>query len=258
MQEKKKTPVGAIIAIVAFIVAIAAAAIVLLLVLPKDNNSDEKTEKNSSVEEKGEEKKPEPVVDNTNDNPGIIKPSVSNGNIGDHVRGKRDSSVLVVEYADPQCPGCAMMMPVMDEIYEEYKDKVAFVYRHFPIASHQNAVSAAIAIEAAGKQGYYWEMLSAMFDRRAEWIPKSGNSLTAAYMSIFKTVSNNKGNMEQFRSGLNNAELKTKVSFDKSKGYEDDLYATPTIIVNGEEVDIMSAENIKVAIEEKIDEALSK
>ena len=104
------------------------------------------------------------------DTKSIIIGDDNNGNIGDHVRGKEDSKVVVVEYADLQCPGCATMMPKISKLHEQYGDRVAFVFRNFPIDGHQNARAASAAVESAGLQGYYWPMLETMYDNRNDWI----------------------------------------------------------------------------------------
>ena len=41
-----------------------------------------------------------------------------NGGIDDHVKGNKDADVLLVEYADYQCPGCASMNPRINKILE--------------------------------------------------------------------------------------------------------------------------------------------
>ena len=256
-MEKKKTSVGIIIAVVAFCLLIAGGAVtaVLLLNANKDKEPGETT--TSTTAEQGEKKQPEKKSEGgSTDNAGIIAASVDNGNIGDHVRGKRDSKVLVVEYADPQCPGCAMVMPKMNAIYEKYKDKVAFVYRHYPISGHQNAVSAAIAIEAAGKQGYFWEMLDALFDNQVSWAYKSGGSLTLAYIDIFRDITDDEGDVTQFKKDLNDSNLEKKVTFDKKQGTKIELEATPTVVVNGEKVDFYTSNDIQKTIEEAIEKAL--
>ena len=240
MQEKKSS-VGIAVAILAISLLIAGGVVAAALIISNNNSdSNEPVKTSKSVDEP---KKLE------NDNPGILST--------DHVRGKRDSKVLVVEYADPQCPGCATMMPKMDAIYEKYKDKVAFVYRHYPIAGHQNAVSAAVAIEAAGKQGYFWEMLSAVFENRVDWIYESGSDLSDAYVSIFEDVAGKKGDIDQFKDDLTSSELKAKVNDDKKLGQEDEITATPTVFVNGEMVDFYSGNrDPKDYIVDAIDEAL--
>ena len=70
---------------------------------------------------------------------------------GDHVYGNKDAKVVVIEYADFQCPGCGALFSPLKEAKEAYKDKVAFVYRYMPLTSiHPNAKAAAASAEAAG------------------------------------------------------------------------------------------------------------
>ncbi len=261
-NEKSGRSVGLIVTLVILGVVIIALAVVLTIILiniNSNNGSGDDSNKTSLVDKKDgkkDRKKDDDGKESDSDNTGIQKKSSSNGNIGDHVRGDRSSKVLVVEYADPQCPGCAAMMPRMDAIYEKYKNKVAFVYRHYPISGHVNARSAAIAIEAAGKQGFFWEMLTKVFEKRADWVRLSGeNKLTDAYATIFKEVANN-GNISQFKKDLKDSNLAKKVDNDKALGVKDKIYATPTIIVNGKSVDFMSTSDPQKPIEEAIEKAL--
>lgn len=168
----------------------------------------------------------------------IIEADDNNGNIGDHVRGKADSKVIVVEYADMSCWGCTQMMPYMTKLYEEYGDRVAFVFRHFPIQSHQNSRSAAAAIESAGRQDYYWEMLEALYENRSDWLDATGQERTDAYVKIFKEIAPD-GSEEQLRLDMNDSSIDRKISFDYNLGKEkSDVDATPSIFVNGEKVDL--------------------
>ena len=80
----------------------------------------------------------------------IIKGDENNGVIDEHVRGNANAKVLVVEYADLQCPGCAAMMTSVHNLYIQYSDEVMFIFRNFPINGHPNARPAAAAAEAAG------------------------------------------------------------------------------------------------------------
>ena len=68
------------------------------------------------------QKRQESIDYNTYDSTKILEANNDNGNIADHVRGKADSKVVVIEYADLSCPGCASMMPRMSKLYEEYGD----------------------------------------------------------------------------------------------------------------------------------------
>ena len=265
--DAKKKPVGLIVTVICLSLALIAAVVVLVVVLLNNqgdgktvSNDDDKTvvEKKNKQGKKSDNNKKKKST--TSDNKGIASASKDNGYIGDHVRGKRSSKVLVVEYADMQCPGCAMMMPEMEKIYKKYSDKVAFVYRHYSIASHKNARSAAIAVEAAGKQGYYWEMLTEMFDSRDDWISIANETrLKSAFVEVFEKASNNKGDVKKFRKALSDSNLGKKVDSDKGLGMEDKVSATPTVVVNGEQVNAAGSlddwvDSIEDAIEDALDE----
>lgn len=72
----------------------------------------------------------------------------------DYVEGKTDSKVVIIEYSDPECPYCITLHPTMKQIRTEYGDKVAFIYRHFPLTQiHPDAFDESKAIECAGTLG---------------------------------------------------------------------------------------------------------
>ena len=189
----------------------------------------------------------------------IIPARDDNGRIPDHVRGKTNSKVIVIEYADMQCPGCGAMMPRMTAVYQEYKDRVAFVFRHYPIKSHSKAMPAAIAAEAAGQQGYFWEMTEALYASQATWTNTPDSSLNSNFVSVFKQIAP-KGNVEKFTKDLNNANLKTKIQFDAMLGGEyADIPGTPSIYVNGTLIDDFTTYDSYInTLKTKIDAELKK
>ncbi len=191
----------------------------------------------------------------------IIKGDKNNGDISDHVRGNEEAKVIVVEYADLQCPGCAAAMPNIHKLYEEYGDRVAFLYRNFPITGHQNARAAAAAAESAGFQGYYWQMVETIYANRADWISETGNTRTDVFVSLFKDIAP-EGDVDKFRSDMGNPNIETKINFDYSLGRTvDKVTATPAFYVNGKAIDVSTAEtqdDLKKMIEDRINEELKK
>lgn len=92
----------------------------------------------------------------------------------DYIEGKTKSNVVVVEYSDPECPFCIMFHPTIKQIRDDYKDKIAFIYRHFPLTSiHPKAFDEARALACAGKVGgddSYYKYINAYFDLRVnDW-----------------------------------------------------------------------------------------
>jgi protein-disulfide isomerase len=78
----------------------------------------------------------------------------------DHVEGDAKSKVVVVEYSDPECPYCVALHPTMKQVRSEYEDKVAFVYRYFPLTqihphSYDESKAIACAATLGGTKGFY-------------------------------------------------------------------------------------------------------
>jgi protein-disulfide isomerase len=81
------------------------------------------------------------------------------------------SDVLVLEYADAECPFCVRFHPTIRSIMSTYGNRVGFAYRHFPLSFHQNAVPYAIAIECAGKlkgKDAYFGFIDKIFAKQDE------------------------------------------------------------------------------------------
>src|SRR6516164_3769846 len=87
----------------------------------------------------------------------------------DHVRGRADARVTVLEYGDYECPYCRGAARDVHEMLARYPDTVRFVFRNFPIAQlHPHAEQAAEAAEAAGAQGKFWQMYELLLQPYAE------------------------------------------------------------------------------------------
>ena len=191
---------------------------------------------------------------------GIIAASPESGNIGEHVRGKKDSKVVFIWYTDMQCPACAQMWPIIEALYAKYSDKVAFVTRYLPLNMHPYARPASIALESADAQGYYYEMMSALFTRRNDWVYVSDEDMLAdRFDEIFKEASGGKGDGVKFREGLNREEYGKKVDHDMKLAREDSLTSTPTVFIDGREIDFANAsEGASTAFINAIEDALNK
>lgn len=165
----------------------------------------------------------------------IIKASSDNGNIADHVFGKADSKVVLVEYGDYQCPGCGSAYPIVKTLSEKYKDQMAFVFRNFPLTSiHPNAKAAATAAEAAGLQGKFWEMHNQLYESQNSW--KSLNSSTRG--DYFKTLATKSGvDADKYDAAFSSERVNSKIAFDMALGKKANVSGTPTFYLNGKVVD---------------------
>jgi protein-disulfide isomerase len=92
----------------------------------------------------------------------------------DHVRGVITAPITLVEYADYQCPYCANLHPIVQQLLQMRPTVVRLVYRHFPLTNvHPYAEFAAEAAEAAGARGKYWQMHDWLFENQDKLHPMS-------------------------------------------------------------------------------------
>jgi protein-disulfide isomerase len=165
----------------------------------------------------------------------ILAATQQSGNIADHVFGKADSKVMIVEYGDFQCPGCGRAYPVLKTISEKYKDQVAFVFRNFPLTTlHPNARAAAAAAEAAGLQGKYWEMHNLLYESQQEWQSADAEARTSLFLGYAKDVGIDQ---TKFTKDVSDPNINKKITFDQALGKKLNLSGTPSIFLNGKAVD---------------------
>lgn len=147
-----------------------------------------------------------------------------------HRKGPKDAKVTVVEFGDFQCPACGAAQPTVRQLEREYKDTVAFIFRHYPLPQHQNAFIAAQAAEAAGEQGKFWEMHDKLYDTQNAWSNSKGAlDIFAGYAKDLKL------NVDQFRKAVTTNKFKNKIMADEQDGGTIGINSTPTFYINGYE-----------------------
>lgn len=162
--------------------------------------------------------------DNTGNGASLLPPITEN----DHIKGNASSTITLVEYSDFQCPACGAYYPLLKQLNEEFGDKIRFVYRHFPLQQHENAKPAAVASEAASKQGKFWEMHDMIFENQDKWSEEKNAE------EIFVNYAQNLGlNAAQFKNDLASQEIKEKVDNDYKGGVKARVNATPSFFLNG-------------------------
>src|SRR5437867_1351797 len=86
-----------------------------------------------------------------------------------HIRGNPDAPVTLEEYGDFQCPPCGMFATFLGQLENEYDSRLRVVFRNFPLTMHEHAREAALAAEAAGLQGRFWEMHDVLYREQETW-----------------------------------------------------------------------------------------
>lgn len=184
---------------------------------------------------------------------GTVDPVTSS----DHILGNPNAKLVIVEYSDTECPYCISFHPTMNRIMSEYgKDgNVAWVYRHFPIASrHPKAHFEAQATECAFKLGgntKFWEYLNKLI----EVTPGNNNLDPVELPKIAKTVGLD---VTAFNKCLDSGEMKTVVDAGLASGNKAGVNGTPysIILVNKKAVSGINGAQPYEVVKAQIDELL--
>lgn len=172
---------------------------------------------------------------------GGLVPELAKVSTQDHVKGNPESKAILVEYSDFQCPACGAMYPIIKQVVKESGDNVQLVYRQFPLISiHSNALPAARAAEAAGKQGKFWEMHDLLFEHQKDW--EKANNPVDNFVGYARDLGLNE---DQFRKDSESDEVKNKVDGDIVSGGGAGVNSTPTFFLNGKKMELTRNVNVE-------------
>lgn len=176
-----------------------------------------------------------------------------NGNIADHTFGNSNAKVIVIEYADYQCPGCGTASPKMKELAEKYKDNMLLIFRNFPIASsHPNARAASATAEAAGLQGKFWEMHQLLFVSQNEWSKANATDRDKVFQSYAERLGLD---VNKLKNDIASESVKKKIDFDLALGRKQKVNATPSFYINGKLVEMDENGSIEKPLKEALKNA---
>jgi protein-disulfide isomerase len=139
-----------------------------------------------------------------------------------NIKGSQDAPVVFVEFADYECPYCQKVNPQIQQLKKEYGDKLAIVYKDFPLPMHHGSEKAAEAARCAGEQGKFWEYHDVLFYSKQVDI----DSLKE-HARVLKL------NGDAFDTCLDSGSEAKSVKQDLDEGKDLGLTGTPSFFVNG-------------------------
>jgi len=207
---------------------------------PERGERPDKAKRPEAKKKKGDEKKkrrPRPVPKT------VWKASIR----GDEAfKGAAEPLVTIVEFSDFECPFCGRVEPTIDQILENYGDKVKIVWKDNPLSFHKNARGAALAACAANKQGKFWEMHKTLFENQ--------RALTKdALVGYAKELGLDMG---KFETDFNGTVCAAAVDGDMKLASDVGARGTPNLYINGRQVrGAVPFDHIEPVLKEEIKKA---
>src|SRR6266704_7225287 len=168
-----------------------------------------------------------------------------------HIRGNPDAPVTLEEFADFQCPPCSNFAGFGEELLKQYDSRLRIVFRNFPLSGHEHAREAALAAEAAGLQGKFWEMHDTLYREQETWT-KAPN-----VRELFESYAGTIGlNVDQFKKDVDGDKARERVDSDRALADFLGVKATPTLFINNRPVEPKdkNPEGVRAAINAALSE----
>jgi protein-disulfide isomerase len=160
------------------------------------------------------------------------------------VKGSATAKVVIVEFADFQCPFCAQSAKLVDDVLRQYPNDVKLVFKQFPLTQiHPLAMHAAKASLAAHKQGKFWPFHDVLF----------ANSRALQPQNVKKYAAESGLDLARFEEDIASPAIARQIDEEMRLAREADVRATPTLFVNGKRVTNRSLEGLRAMIDPFLD-----
>ena len=167
-----------------------------------------------------------------------------------HILGPANAPVRLEEFGDFECPPCGMFHPILEQMHAEFGDKLQITFREFPLVpTHQHALAAASAAEAAGLQGKFWEMHDLIYEHQNDW--KKEFDVRPIFEGYAKQIGID---LERYKHDVEGDAVANRIMQDGKRGHSLGVKGTPTVFLNGREVSFenLPAEKLRVVIQNEL------
>ena len=148
-----------------------------------------------------------------------------------HIRGNPNAPVTLEEFADFQCGACGAYYPELKKIESEFGDRLRVIFRERPLVpTHEHALIAAQAAEAAGAQGRFWEMHDKLYENQKAW--SEAKDVVPMLVDYAKQIGLDP---DRFMRDLNGEVVAARIFQDGKRAHALGINGTPTFLVNGKE-----------------------
>jgi protein-disulfide isomerase len=169
-----------------------------------------------------------------------------------HSKGAADAPILLEEFGDFVCRPCGELFLILEEVEKDYRPRLRRIFRQFPIPLHKDALVAARASEAAGRQGRFWEMHDLLYRNQLTWI--AGGDAGKVFEEYARTLGLD---LELFKKDMAGEEVKVRVTADRQRAASLAVERMPAVFINGRHLPVtaLTPSGLRKAIDAALNEA---
>lgn len=163
--------------------------------------------------------------------------------------GDNSKNISVVEFLDPECESCAIYSTVVKRLYKEYYGDIQIVVKY--LDNHKNSRFTIQILEAARVQGKYEEVLDMMFEKHSLWASHySSVDKPELLWQFLKEISDL--DIEKLKEDMKNPKIDEIIKQDREDANALGVRGTPTIFVNGKQLQELSQKALFDLVEKEI------
>jgi protein-disulfide isomerase len=180
---------------------------------------------------------------------------------GRPTRGNKDAKVIAINYDDFECPYCSRMhQTLFPQLLKEYGDRVAFIYKDFPLAEiHPWAIHAAVDANCLSSQNNdaYWDFADYIHSNQTEVNSEKSRDGQFGALDRLAMVQGQKHSVDGAKlQSCMKAQKDDAVKASVKEGSTLGVEATPTMFVNGEKIDgAMPISDIRAVLDRALQQA---
>lgn len=160
--------------------------------------------------------------------------------------GRADAKVHIVEFLDPACETCRAFYPFVKSLLAGNPDRIRLSVRH--VALHAGSDVVVKILEAAKKQGKYWQTLEALLASQSIWVVNH----TVQSELVMARLDGLGLNLEQLRHDMNDPEIARTIEQDRADAKSLNVTKTPEYFVNGRQMSTFGREQLSELVVDEL------
>ena len=160
--------------------------------------------------------------------------------------GKADAPVVIVEFFDPACDTCRAFYPLVKNMLKTHPDRLRLVLRYAPF--HEGSDKVVALLEAARKQGKFWETLEAVFASQPDWAPNH----VAQVNLVWPHLQGLGLDLDKVRTDMNAPEIANVIAQDLADARTLNVTQTPEYFVNGRPLPSFGYEQLQTLVDDEL------
>lgn len=162
--------------------------------------------------------------------------------------GNDDAKVYLIKFTDPACETCSAFHPFVKKLMAAHPGRIKLVIRYNPL--HEGADYPVKILEAARKQGKFWETMDILYRTQGHWTSHH----IVQPQKMWRILSMAGLDIEKIRKDMNDPSIQERIEQDLADAKALGVTKTPGFFVNGKPLTSFGRSQLRQLVDSEIKE----